>query len=169
MADVLLRTASILFLVQGLVYFLIGALTPVMMNRDGGDRILFFSARSDSAYFGGDTRELQQNDPALAKHRDILFLGLAGLLVSLGAAVIVIAWFAVRQGETWGYWSLALVGLLAVGFWIGITWKYVAAGAPVGLGDIPPFMWVTTLLWLAGVATGVFGLRPSVLGWFART
>jgi|ERR1041385_2618135 hypothetical protein len=153
------RLAAWLFLAQGAIYLLIGALTPIMMNRFGGDRILFFSARSDAAYFGGDTTDLQQRDPPLAKLRDLLFLGLAGLLVALGAAVMAIAYFAVRQGQTWGYWSLCACGAMALAFWVMIVGKYVAAGAPVGLGDVPPFMWVTTLLWATGVVAGAVGLR----------
>lgn len=86
---------------------------------------------------------------------------MAGLLVALGAAVMGIAWFSVRQGEAWGLWSLVGVGALALPFWVLITGKYVAAGAPLGLGDIPPFMWVTTLLWAVASVFGVVGTRAT--------
>ncbi len=34
-----------------------------------------------------------------------------------------------------------------------------AAGASVGLGDVAPFMWVTTLLWTVGTTVGAFAMR----------
>lgn len=60
-------------------------------------------------------------------------------------------------------WSsrTSTTGAAALLYWVAVVWKYVAAGAPVGLGDIPPFMWVTTALWFAGVVSGAFGLRTS--------
>lgn len=155
----LLRIASWFFFAQGAFYFLIGALTPLFLGRV--DATLFFTPRSDSGYFGNDTGDLQNEDPNLTKLRNLLLLAVAGLLVALGLAVMAVAWFLVRAGDPRGYWSLVAVGGSALLYWVAIVWKYVAAGAPVGLGDIPPFMWVTTLLWLAGVATGAFGLRTT--------
>lgn len=151
--------SSALFLAQGAFYFLIGALTPFFLNRV--DDTLFFTARSDSGYFGGDTGDLQDRDPNLAKLRNLLLLAIAGLLVALGTAIAAIAWFAVRPGEAWGLWSLVVTGALALAFWLLITGKYVRAGAPLGLVDIPPFMWVTTLLWAVASICGVVGRRTG--------
>lgn len=153
------RAAAWLFLGQGGVYALIGALTPFFMDRGIGGPSLFYSRRSDTRYFGDDPGTLMQDDPALGKYRTLLFLTIAGLLVALGLAVMAIAWFAVGRGESWGVWSLAVAGAMALVFWILVTSKYLAAGAPVGLRDVPPFMWVTTLLWAAGTAVGAFAMR----------
>jgi hypothetical protein len=157
MAD-LWRIASWFFLAQGGVYFVIGILTPIFMNHG---HALFYTARSDSVYFGASPEQLQERDPALAKYREMMLLAVAGLLVALGLAVMAIAWFAVRAGAGWGYWSIGAVGVFALAFWVTLTGKYVAAGAPVGLGDIPPFMWFTTVLWAVALVAGAFGLRTT--------
>ena len=153
------RVACGLFLGQGGVYAVIGVLTPFFMDSGIGAPSLFFSRRSDTGYFGEDPGTLMDRDPALGKYRTLLFLTIAGLLVALGLAVMAIAWFGVGPGESWGYWSLVVAGALALVFWLLVLSKYLGAGASVGLGDVPPFMWVTTLLWAAGTTVGAFALR----------
>ena len=153
----LLRIAAWLFFAQGAFHFAIGALTPVFIDHNGGS--LFFTRRSDSGYFGGDTKEMQERDPNLTKLRSLIVIALAGLLVALGAAIMAIAWFAVRPGHVWGYWSLVVAGAVALPYWIATVGRYVSAGADIGLGDVPPFMWLTSLLWAVGTGIGAFGLR----------
>lgn len=155
----LMRIAAWFFLAQGAFYLLIGALTPVFVGRIGIGPTLFFTPRSDSGYFGDDTADMLQRDPDLGKLRDLLMLALAGLLAALGLAVMGISWFGLRAGQPWAYWSLVATGAAAVPYWVMIVLRYVASGASVTLADVPPFMWVTTALWLVGVLLGGLAIR----------
>lgn len=153
----LMRIAAWSFLAQGAFYLFIGALTPFFVGNIGPT--LFFTPRSDSGYFGRDTSEMLSRDPDLGKLRDLLLLALAGLLAALGLAVMALAWFGVRAGEPWAYWSVVAVGAAAVPYWGMVVSRYVASGAPITLADVPPFMWVTSALWIVGTLVGGLSMR----------
>lgn len=152
-----MRIAAWFFLAQGAFYLFIGALTPFFVGHIGPT--LFFTPRSDSGYFGDDTAAMLARDPDLGKLRDTLLLAVAGLLAALGIAVMGMAWFGLRAGQPWAYWSLVVTGAAAVPYWGMIVARYVAAGAPLSLADVPPFMWFTTALWLVGAGIGGLALR----------
>lgn len=157
MTPVVATAASWFFLAQGAVYFLIGALTPIFIGQ--GSSALFFTRSSDSGFVGGDTGELLQREPGVGKIRDLLLLALAGLLAALGLAVMALAWFGVRAGQPWAFWSLVAVGGVAVPYWVFIVSRYVVSGSAITLADVPPFMWVTTALWLPGTLLGWLAMR----------
>jgi hypothetical protein len=147
-----------LFLLGGAVHLLIGVFTPFFADSDVGRRILFLSTRTDAALFGGDPSVMLAADPVLARLRFTLMLAVGGLLVALGIAELSLAWFGVRAGQTWALWALTLSGLAVLPIWYMLLRPYLAAG-PVGLGDLPPFMWIPTVTFIPAIALSWIGIR----------
>ena len=145
-----------LFLVIGLLWLLIGILTPFVLDRPGG---LFVNHRVDTAYFGGPPEVLLASDPALGKLQTVLLTVIAGFLISLGITFLAVTWFALRPGRAWGLVTLALAGIAALLLWAISLAPYHRAGIGFTLGDLPPFMWVPALLLVPATILGWIGLR----------
>jgi hypothetical protein len=64
-----------------------------------------------------------------------------------------------RAGERWALVALTLAGVAVLPFWMLIFRPYVAAGAPLALGDVPPFMWVPAALLIPAAVLGWIGVR----------
>ena len=142
-----------LFLLIGLLWLVIGILTPFLLNQEGG---LIVTERTDSAYFGGAPKDLLAADPGLGKLRTVLLMWLSGFLVAQGVAFLAITWFGLREGRVWALVTLAVAGIAAVVLWAVSLFPYYRAGVRFTLGDVPPFIWVpaffvppaTILAWL---------------------
>ena len=147
-----------LFLASGAFWVAIGLLIPIARDRGSGDRTLIVSPRSDTALFGDAPERLMRNDPSLGKLRAILLDVVGGLLVAAGALELVVAWFGLREREIWSLAALAGVGAGVLPFWWLVRGRYVRAGAPLALFDIPPFMWVPAALLLPGAILGAMSL-----------
>jgi hypothetical protein len=147
-----------LFLVGGAVHLLIGMFTPFLADSEVGRRMLFLSPRTDAALFGGDPATMLAADPVLARLRFTLMLVVGGLLVALGIAELSLAWFGVRGGQTWALWALTLGGLAVLPVWYVLLRPYFGAG-PVGLGDLPPFMWIPAVTFVPAIALSWIGIR----------
>ena len=158
MADLLPWSAG-LFIAGGAVWVLIGALTVPSMNSSSGRSTLVFSSESDTAMFGATPREVLDGEPNVDKLRTVLLRVLAGFLIVAGLLVAAMAWFAWRDGGPWAYWTLSATAVLVIPFWVLAAKPFLDAGTHVGFFDIPPFMWVTTALWLPAIVLGAVALR----------
>ena len=155
----LLGASVILFLLYGLVYLLIGALTPIMLNSETGRQMLIISPRTDSIVFGRSPSELLRDDPALFQLRTILLIIIGGLLFTAGCFHIALTWFGLRQGHLWALATLAFGGLAVLPFWFLALQPYFRQGVNLSLADMPPFMWVPAVLLLPAIVLGWLGLR----------
>lgn len=140
-----------LFLAGGAVWLLIGALTPYGMNTAAGRSSMVFSANNENA----------STDPSkdLATLRRVLFFVVAGLLVVAGLAVMALAYFAWREGHPWAFATLTAIAVAAAAFWLLSARAFLASGRSISFVDLPPFMWVTTVLWLPAIVLGAISLR----------
>lgn len=153
-----LGASTVLFVLYGTVWFLIGVLTPFLHDSTAGRTMLFVSPRADTALFGADPTSLLA-DPALSRLRSLLMIALASVLAAAGILVISIALFALREGHGWALAALTLAGLVVLPFWLLVFRPYAAAGIGLGLSDVPPFMWVPTALLVPALVLGWIGLR----------
>jgi hypothetical protein len=153
-----LGASTILFALYGLIYVLIGALTPILHDRGIGTTMLFISPRADTALFGASPSDLIA-DPTVSRLRSLLLTALGGMLVAAGILVIATALFGLRAAERWALLALTIAGVAVLPFWVLIFRPYVAAGAPLALGDIPPFMWVPAALLVPAFVLGWIGVR----------
>ena len=44
-------------------------------------------------------------------------------------------------------------------FWVLVFRPYLAAGAPLGLSDVPPWIWIQGVLFVPATVLGWIGLR----------
>lgn len=149
-----------LFIAMGTVWFLIGILTPAMMGSASYRNLLFLSPRTDRELYGQEPSDALQN-ATLKGVRDTVVVALAGTLVAAGLLTMAIAWFALPTGGAWAFWSLTATGAVVLPYWILVLRPYWSAGIWTGLGDLPPFMWVTTLLWVLATAAGFVARRGA--------
>ncbi len=148
-----------LFLFYGALYVLIGTLTPLFTDPEREAQMLFVSPRADAVLFGGRPSELLRADPQLAQLRSILLRVIAGLLLTSGVLILGVTWFALRERQAWALVVLGLAGIAVLPLWALAFRPYVSASAPLGLGDLPPFMWVPSVLLVPAIAASWIGLR----------
>jgi len=147
-----------LFLVGAAVHLVIGVLTPVVIETPAGTHFLFLSGRTDAALYGTDTARLLRDSPELRQLRTTLLTVVGGLLVGFAIAELGLIWFGLRAGQAWALWVLVVSGLVLLPIWFLVLRPYFAAG-PVGLGDLPPFMWIPAATLLPAIASSAIGLR----------
>lgn len=148
----------ILFLLCGLLYFVIGVLTPFLINSGIGSRALIITNRTDAVVFGEDPGKILDEDPRIFTLRTILLRMIGGMLAAIGIFQLAITWFGLRAGETWALAALAIGGVLVLPFWFFALKPYIEK-TTLTLADIPPFMWVPAALLLPAVILGYTGLR----------
>ena len=153
-----LGISVVLFTLSGAFWIAIGILTPPLLSPTGG-RYLIISARTDLALFGATPPELIAADPALGRLRMIVVIMLSGMLVASGIFEVAVALFALREGHAWALAALVLAHAAVLPFWWAVFEPYRAAGIAISLGDVPPFMWFTTMLAVPGAILGWIGLR----------
>jgi hypothetical protein len=154
-----LEASVALFLVYGAIHVLFGAIYVLAAETDIGNRTLFASPSLDQALFGALPADLLRDDRALAQLRSILYLVIAGLFVSLGIVELALTWFGLHEGQRWAVVALAVSGLAIIPFWVLVFRPYMAAGVPLGLFSIPPWIWVPSALLIPGTVLGWIGLR----------
>jgi hypothetical protein len=148
-----------LLLVYGAIHVIFGAIYVLAAETDIGNRTLFASPGLDQALFGALPADLLRDDRVLAQLRSILYLVIAGLFVSLGIVELALTWFGLHEGQRWAVVALAVSGLAIVPFWVLVFRPYMAAGVPLGLFSIPPWIWVPLGLLIPGTVLGWIGLR----------
>jgi hypothetical protein len=154
-----LGTSAALFVAAGAFQLLIAILTAGFLVSGGGGNALLFTARSDEGAFGKPPRELVQAEPGVDTYRHLVWTLLAGFLAAVGLLEMAVAWFALRSGSAWAAATLSAVAVVLALAWVAILAVYVAKGARVTLGDVPPFMWVPAFLHVPAVALAWWGLQ----------
>lgn len=156
--------AVLLFVALGILLAIGGAVAVVVFSLGRVDPpFLFVSKRADTVYYGGAPDDLLRADPALAKMRSTFFIISSGLNAGLGLLQAAIAWFALRRRQAWALGALIGQQLLMIPLWALGLLPYVQAGAPLTLGDVPPFMWWPVVVALVGGALAWRGLGGSRL------
>jgi hypothetical protein len=143
----------------GALWVMVGLLGMLLLNKAVGPQMLFVSNSTDAAYFGDSPERLLASDPALLKLRTLLIRVITGFMVLAGLLYVFVAWFALRQGQSWAPASLFVSGFLAICLWAVALAPYVRSGIRLTLGDLPPFMWVPALLLIPAFILGSVGVR----------
>lgn len=151
--------AVALFLVAACLHLLIGVLGPLLaFNSAAGRSILFVSARTDTALYGAKPDALLASEPRLELFRRTAFTAMSALLVGLGICEVALAWFGIGGGHRWALVALAASGLAMLPYWALVFRPYVAAGIPLSLADLPPFIWVPAAALVPACVLGWAGL-----------
>lgn len=153
-----LGLSVISFLVIGALWILVGILS-VPLHKKANPDYLFVSRPADTSFFGADPSGLAPPGSPLAKFRTMLITVLAGFLVLGGTLVVSIALVPLRQGQTWALAALVGGVVPGIAFWGLALLPYVRSGVSLGIGDIPPLMWVPAVLILPATILGWIGMR----------
>lgn len=156
----MLRLSYLLFLVSGSIHVVIGVLTPVFHGRTPISMVIM-SPRTDRAFFGVEPEELLATDTSLRSLRTVVLMMLAGGLVGWGLLEIGLAWFGVRKGEAWPLGTMTVAGLAVLPFWYLAFRPYWRAGIALSVADMPPFIWIPTILFLPAAVLGWLGIRTG--------
>ena len=154
-----LGISVMLFLLSGVLHFLIGVLTPFLIDSGFGRKILFISNRTDTEFFGTEPSLLLQQNPDVDKIRKLLAGGMGGFLAVVGIFIIAVSWFGLRGQQTWALVTLALCGfILAAGWYLTLRF-YINANIRLTLADLPPVFWIPAVSLLPAVVLGWIGLK----------
>lgn len=152
-----LDVARGLFVVHGALWIAIGALSPLLLDRNVGSPMVILSGRTDTHLFGADPPSVLA-DSRVRTLRAILVAMLGGCMLAAGVLVSAIAWFGLGARSIWAMATLTIVAVALIPFWWHVLRPYRVAKTPVGLGDVPPFMWVPLALDAPAVALGWLAL-----------
>lgn len=108
--------------------------------------MVFVSERTDTALYGAPPGQILESNAHLVLLRTTLFRVLAGLLVVGGLLIGALAWFGLAEPKAWVLATLTVVGLIGIPYWWMSLAPYRDAGIGLTLGDIPPLMWVPSIL-----------------------
>jgi cytochrome bd-type quinol oxidase subunit 2 len=85
-------------------------------------------------HIGGTPEQVQAFSPNLYNYISHLQVALSGFIVALGVAVVALAWFGIRRGETWALWTAFLAPVIAVGIALPLHFPYhIATFGHLGL------------------------------------
>lgn len=152
-----LHLARGLFIGAGAVHLLIGLLTPIFGFPPG---IVGLSARTDRQMWNQTSEELLKDHVVrdLRTHHHIV---IAGLLCGLGLMELAMSWFGIPSMPRPALCSLMAMGAVMLPFWIAMVLQFTRRGVDVSLWDLQPFVWVPTLLWVAGSISAFVALRSA--------
>jgi len=147
-------TSRYLFLACGILWLLVGLLTPPLLGRGFTKADLFGSPAADAALFGDAPEAILESNPDLATLRGVILRVIAGLLVASGSLVIALSWFGLKPPTAWALGALSFVGVVVIPYWWIAFRPYRDADIGMGLLDVPPFMWVPAILMPLAAALG---------------
>jgi hypothetical protein len=76
------------------------------------------------AHIGGSPEEIQAFSQNLYNYISHLQVALSGFIIALGVAVIALAMFGIRRGESWALWTAFLAPVIAVGIALPLHFPY---------------------------------------------
>ncbi len=155
-----LGISVILFLILGVFNVMIGVLTPVFVRRPDRltSNIILTSTRPDTALLGASPEDLLAKDRPLGLVRLVLVNWLGAYMLGFGVLQVALAWFGLRAGQSWAFWTLTIGDLAMIpAIWVSLL-PFVRVGAIPGLGEMPPFITALILIPIAAVL-GWIGLR----------
>ena len=137
-----------------------GGLGAGVVARIMRERFVFMSGRTDAVFFGRPLAELYATDPALRDAVGIHMTMLSATLGALGISVAALAWCGLRQRSRAALVGLVLTPVPIVAWFLAVALSYAAKGAVISLADVPPFVWLGSLVAIIGGTLGWLALRP---------
>lgn len=75
-------------------------------------------------HVGGTPEQISAFSQNLYNYISHLQVALSGFIIALGVAVIALAWFGIRRGESWAMWTAFLAPVIAVGIALPLHFAY---------------------------------------------
>jgi hypothetical protein len=148
--------AALTIVVSVVILLLNHVITTEAHHETGG---FILSGRMDSLFFGKNVQQLVNDNPDLLEADRYTLYVRAGQWLAFGIFQIALAWFGLRNGESWALATIVLANVAALAGWIGVLVPFVSKGIALGL-DLPPVV-LTLAAIILPIATiaGWVGLR----------
>ena len=75
-------------------------------------------------HVGGTPEQISGFSQSLYNYISHLQVALSGFIIALGIAVITLAWFGIRRGESWAMWTAFVAPVVAVGIALPLHFSY---------------------------------------------
>ena len=142
-----LKFGVALFVIGGIFDMFIGASTPIVTRLFGPapTGALVISAHADTLLLGVSPAEFVESGPGLALYRALIDL-VGFLLLAFGSFQTTIAYYGLRRGFLWAWWSLIAVDMVFVIGWIVVLVPYLQRGIAISISELPPNLLVPAFL-----------------------
>lgn len=149
-----------LFLAWGVIWA-VGLVGILALFWNGFPPWLMFSPEVDAALFGAPPETIRAQQPAAAEIQWFLSHLMALVIACAGVAIASIAWFGLRRGERWAYWTLVASFVPILLLYPYAVARY-ARQAPIGFWDLQPFVTIPAVIVPIAIVLGWIGLpRPN--------
>src|SRR2546426_9524464 len=148
-----------LFLLFGiLLNIVLALLVPLSLHLNGpaGAGWLVVSNQADATLIGRSLADVEKHEPRLGAFFVSFMDTMCAYMMSFGIVYVTIAWFALRRGQWWAFWTLVVSSLVVLPYYALIAVTYASFG--VSLNDLSSFSPVVLLV-AAATALGWGGLR----------
>ncbi len=150
-----------LFLLFGILLNIVPALlVPLLLHLNGpaGAGWLVVSNQADGTLIGRSLADVGKLEPRLGAFFVSFMETMCAYMMSFGIVYVTIAWFALRRGQWWAFWTLVVSSLVVLPYYALIAVTYASFG--VSLNDLYSFSPVVLLV-AAATALGWWGLRRT--------
>ena len=107
-------------------------------------------------HVGGTPEEIQAFSQNLYNYISHLQVAVSAFIIALGVAVIVLAWFGIRNGERWAMWTAFLTPVIGVAIALPLHFTYgIATLGHLGL------IYLDALILLVGTVLSYNALKSS--------
>ncbi len=149
-----------LFLLFGILVNIVPALlVPLSLHLNGpaGAGALVVSNQADATLIGRSLADVEKHEPRLGAFFVSFMDTMCAYMMSFGIVYVTIAWFALRRGQWWAFWTLVVSSLVVLPYYALIAVTYASFG--VSLNDLYSSFSPVVLLVAAATALGWWGLR----------
>lgn len=131
----LLGASVFLYLLYGAANVLAALSVPITLLRGGaGATAVVLDPESDAYLAGGKEviDALRSTNPKLDTLLVSSMVSMCAQMMAFAIVAILVTWFAIRRGQSWGLWAVAAAALAQIPYYAAILTMYAAHGAPLG-------------------------------------
>lgn len=160
-----LGVATVVFLLYGLFNVFAAIQVPITLHAKGAGGLgaLIVSASADSKVLGLPLDKLATANPALSDYLVAFMDTMCMMMMAFGILQVAVAWFALRRGQRWALWALALADISFIPYLIGWTTIFSRYGVSAGesVTSLGGFWILLVVGLIITTALGWSGLRPQ--------
>ncbi len=150
-----------LFLLYGAFNVFLAITVPVSLHRGGAGAAggaLVLSPTADTALLGRSLAELDTADPRLGTFLVSFMDTMCAYMIAFGLLHLGVVWFALRRGQTWALWTVAIADLAIFPYFVAIVQAYAHFSVPPGDQS---FLVAFAVVIIIATALGWFSLRQG--------
>ena len=119
-----------LFLLFGILLNIVPALlVPLLLHLNGpaGAGWLVVNNQADATLIGRSLADVGKHEPRLGAFFVSFMDTMCAYMMSFGIVYVTIAWFALRRGQWWAFWTLVVSSLAVLPYYASVAVTYASA------------------------------------------